>query len=555
MLGGCLRVGSTSMGKAFRVSAVTLARLEKVVTDGLAGSLGEAVEWFINRVAALEQRLVEGEGDNEKPVKRVSLGGDEKARQALVAETALSKIWQFMQTMKDAPLPECPDFLEQLGSPLFPCEWGSLLLRLPENPHAGGLSRMEAVQFLLSGWTVTVKLWCLACLDELKSLDGRVVAWVKAKGELGDLAAEFTESCPLLDELFSRLVVWDSRVYDNKKKTADFKREVFVLLACALGKLRTQQASALGCHLFRLWRQLGVPNDAIDCLAALGLSVTCKRGKEEELRLVKAAQNQLLHLTRKRGSGQLYYGSVDNLDENYKSFKQQMGNTNTGEHFINSALYAFASHVPLHLKRDRVRFPDVLTLGVFQLTGQADARVMAYTVENLMRVLHPLLDDFTMLGKPLKFGVKTSASDYELKSLGASGKTKVYPRQTANLSEGKTNEFFLFYRQFVSEFPSSEKVYVSCDAKTYLLMRKAHVLYQGEKGVDLDCDDNAAIPVPGEDARLFFLVSLSERLLSSCGGRVFGRLYAPQHRSFGGLLRHDGEDVRNQQECGKVDER
>ncbi len=142
---------------------------------------------------------------------------------------------------------------------------------------------------------------------------------------------------------------------DNKQKTAEFKRLTFVILASALGKVRSKHGSECGKFLYRLWHSLGAPVALNDCLASLGLSITAKRGKEDEAKLIAATERALLHHTKAKGASQLFFASCDNVDESFKSRQQQIGCRDESLHFINSTLYQFQRSIPQNLKRDALR--------------------------------------------------------------------------------------------------------------------------------------------------------------------------------------------------------
>lgn len=491
-----------------RVKQETKTFLQGLVNQGRAASITDAVTWVCSRVEELERLVADLQSDGRERGKRASLGGDERARLAAVSETALSGIWGDMQTLKRAVPPESDlaNLLGALGSNLFPNEWASLLLRLPEAASAGELSRLDAALFLACGWNSSREIWRECCIGELRVLNNLTRVWKESKEPLEELAGEFSLKCPTLDGLFNDLILKGSRVQDNVQKTASFKREVFVVLGAALGKLRSKHSSEMGSYLYRFWRSLGAPSALNDCLAALGLSITSKRGKEEEIELVKQVERQLYHHTKRRGSSELFFASCDNVDESFNSRKQQIGSHNESLHFINSTLYAFHFGVPQNLSRVRLREGSVLDVGILFASPQMEEEIMGHCENNLIRILQPLIGGFIFGGKALSFRSKGVAP--RLVSLGKREKTKTYPLPTANFSESRMNEFFMYEKQFLSRFPSGEKVLVAADAKTYLLMKKSQRLHSGESGVERDCDDSAALPVAGESVFFFFVIRI-----------------------------------------------
>jgi hypothetical protein len=246
-------------GMAVRVSDTTKDLLSDVVNAGLAASLGDAVAYSMRRVKELEvlvaklQDQVEVRGGKRE---RVSVGTDEAAWRAAVSETELGKLWTGLPQMKQAlgDRIETNVLQETLASSLFPFEWGALLLQLDESP-ARGLSRVDAACFLLSGWNGTQRLWQQSCVAELVSLNEKVTTWAASGVGVEQLGADFVGLCPKLNALFGDLVTADTRVAENKKKTADHKRVLFVILFAALGKVRSKHQSACGKFLYRLWRE------------------------------------------------------------------------------------------------------------------------------------------------------------------------------------------------------------------------------------------------------------------------------------------------------------
>jgi hypothetical protein len=479
-----------------RVSEETMVCLVELVEAGLATSLGGAVAQLCRRVTELEAVLVQRGGGNVRSGKRerVSLGSDESSRRAVVSEPELGKVWTGMPRMKQALSDrfETNVLQEALGSSLFPSQWGALLLQLEENP-ARGLSRVDAACFLVSGWNDTQRLWQESCVAELVELNAKVGKWAASGLGVEQLGADFVKQCPKLNALFGDLVTADTRVAENKKKTADYKRVLFVVLFAALGKVRSKHLSACGTFLYRLWRELGASNALNDCLATLGLSISSKRGSDHQQSMIAKASQTLIHHTKKRGAGQVFFASCDNVDQSFKTRAQQVGSRDECLHFINATLYRFSRAVPASFGRDRLR-EDELDISVLFATAKSQAAILDLCTDNLARVLFPLIDGLSFKGKPLAFGAKAVVP--ALVSLGLCQKTEMFPLPTQNYSESKLNEFVLYEKNFLAYFQAEEKVLVTADAKTYLLMKKSQNLRNMEAFRDLDCDDNNAIPVP-----------------------------------------------------------
>jgi len=478
-----------------RVTAETKEFLAHLVHDGKAATLTDAVTFVCGRMTELEAKLSLESGAAEVGGKRerLSVGGDESLRRGSVSELKLSQIWQGMQQMKqEVAVPLADEELRTaLGSNHFPCEWGSLLLQTPEVACRGQLSRVDVADFLVNGWKSSQAMWQQSCLEEMSLLNAEFGKWAKSESSAEALAVRFAEVCPTLENLFFSLVTSGSRVEDNAQKTVEFKRVTFVVLVAAIGKVRSKHNSECGKFLFRLWRTLGATAALNDCLASLGLSISSKRGKEEEATLIVGVANQIQHHTRRKGSSVLFFASCDNVDESFKSRLQQIGCRDESLHFINSTLYRF--RLPLqNLSRERMR-EGVLSLSDLFATPEMERDLAALCSDNLARVLHPLIYGFVFQGKKLAFRGKAAAP--ELVSLGGLEKTKTYPLPTQNYSESNLNEFYEYEKGFLARFPEGEKVLVAADAKTYLLMKKSQKLRASERLEPLDCDDSKAIPV------------------------------------------------------------
>lgn len=482
---------------AVKVAEADKAFLAELVAAGLAATLSGAVTYVCNLARASRAKEKEENGREERGGKRerVAVGSDERIRREAVSEPALGELWQGMTEMKHAtaePL-ETEALNEALSSGLFPCEWGSLLLQLEDNPARGLLSRLDAARFLLTGWRATQRLRQERLVAELIGLNRTMETWVVSGLGVDILAVDFVQVCPILNELFGDLVTAETRVDKNGTKTPDFKRAVFVILFVALGKVRSMHQSAGAKFLYRLWRELGAPNAVIDCLATLGLSISSKRGSDYLAKQIGKAARKLKHHTEKAGAGELFFASCDNVDESFKSRAQQVGCRDESLHFINSTLYRFKCPVPPNLARDCLR-NDQVDISALFASPQSEAAILDLCVDNLARILHPLLKGFSFEGKPLKFGVEPVAP--RLVSLGMSEKTEMHPLPTQNFSESNLGEFFTYENLFLERFRRGEKVLVTADAKTYLLMKKTQKLRNQQRNQHADCDDSAAIPVP-----------------------------------------------------------
>jgi hypothetical protein len=482
---------------AVKVTPASKAFLAQLVASGRAANLSDAVTYLCERVKELEAMQQEPRVGSALGGKRerVSLGNDERVRLEAVSEPTLGTLWDGMTEMKQA-IPSArttEDLHKALASDLFPCEWGSLLLQVPELPSRGQISRLDAANFLVDGWKATIAIWLEKCVGELGVLNNLFGNWSSSDESAETLAERFETQCPTLERLFCGLVLEGSRVDENVQKTAEFKRMSFVFLVAAIGKVRSKHNAECGRFLYRLWRSLGAPTALVDCLASLGLSISAKRGKEEEVKLITAAENQIQYHTRKRGSSKIFFASCDNVDESFKSRLQQIGSRDLSLHFINSTLYRFRLPVPAALDRVGLR-EDVLDMSVLFATKEMNYSLAALCVDNLGRVLQPLLGGFLFQGCGLVFKKKVSAPN--LVSLGVLEKTKTYPLPTQNSSESIMSEFFTYEKDFLARFPEGEKVLVAADAKTYLSMKKSQKLYKMERCELSDCDDSKAIPVP-----------------------------------------------------------
>jgi hypothetical protein len=487
---------SPSVMVAVRVSEETLARLERLVKSGRATSLGDAVTYLFRRVEELEVLVAELQGGEDVGGKRerVSAGADERARRDAVSEVQLSSLWINMLKMKQAA-PRDLDRAElhaALGSSHFPEQWGALLLQTPEAASRDHLSRLDVSHFLADGWSVSRSLWEETCAKEFDVLDKVFEEWTASEEAVETLVPLLEASCPTLAGLFC-LIAFGSRAEENKKKDLGFKTQIFVFLLAALGKVRSQLNSACGTFLFRLWRSLGASVALNDCLAAFGLSIASKPGREKEKLLIGKVSRQIQHHTRMRGSSEIFFASCDNLDETFKSRLQQIGSRDESKHFINSTLYMFDFPVPRNLSRDRIR-EDTLDISVLFPSAKMNDAIAARCEDNLGRTLLPLLYGFVFEDKPLTFRAKAKAP--KLVSLGKLQKTKTFPLPTENLSESRMHEFYQYEKIFLGRFPDGEKVLVAADAKTYLLMKKSQKLRKLELRENIDCDDSKAIPVP-----------------------------------------------------------
>jgi hypothetical protein len=189
----------------------------------------------------------------------------------------------------------------------------------------------------------------------------------------------------------------------------------------------------------------------------------------------------------------VFFASCDNVDQSFKTRAQQVGSRDESLHFINSTLYRFSRAVPAGLGRDQIR-EDELDISVLFATAESQNAILDLCTDNLARILHPLIYGLSFKGKPLKFGA--DAVTPALVSLGLCEKTQMFPLPTENYSESKLNEFVLYEKNFLLNFQAGETVFVTADAKTYLLMKKSLDLRDMEMFRNADCDDNNVIPVP-----------------------------------------------------------
>ncbi len=478
-----------------RVTEETKTFLTHLVDTGRATSLTDAAAYVCQRVRELEAMEKDPQGRQRSGAKRerVSVGGDERARLETLSESSLSTIWNGLMEMKHARPVAMPleRLMESLRSSLFPSEWGSLLLQIPEVPSGGQISRHDAALFLVNGWLNTRQVWGQRCVDELGALNGAFGKWALKDSAVEVFGAEFESLCPSLDNLFATLVTSGSRVEENTQKTLAFKRTMFVFLAAAIAKLRSKHNAECGRFLFRLWRTHGASNALNDCLAALGLSIYSKRGKEEEEKLITAVTNQIQHHTRRKGSCEVFFASCDNVDESFKSRVQQIGSRDLSLHFINSTLYRFRLPVPPGLGRISIR-SDVLDVSVLFATSEMEYALAVLCEANVGRVLEPLMYGFVFGGKP--FAVKGGAP--RLVSLGVLEKTPTFPLPTQNYSESNLSEFMAYQKDFMARFPPQAKVFVASDALTFLVTKKGQRLHKLETMDPSDCDDSKLIPVP-----------------------------------------------------------
>jgi hypothetical protein len=480
---------------AVKVAGADREFLTSLVTRGLAASLAGAVA-VACRLAKVQLEREEEREDFGGKRERVSVGVDERARRAIVSERELGELWHGMANMMRATPTEMDgaELREALASDLFPGQWKSLLLQIPEQPSRGQLSRLAVAYFLVEGSRASQELWQGKCVREFSALNVAFEHWTETDKPFETLVPVFKSKCPMLAGLFS-LVTAESKVEDNKLKTVEFKQQTFIILVAALGKVRAKHNSACGKFLFWLWRSLGAPVELNDCLASLGLSIFSKRGNEQQAALIKKVMGQIEHRTNRTNSSKVFYASSDNVDESFKSRKHQIGSRDQSLHFISSTLYRFVdSRIPTWPGCDDSYRGDILDISILFASNKANENLAALCVNNLGRLLCPLVGGFVFNGKPLVFRTKAVAP--ELVSLGLLEKTETFPLPTENFSQSSMSEFYAWEKGFLGRFPDSEKVLVAADAKTYLLMKKSQKMHQMERLTACDCDDSKAIPVP-----------------------------------------------------------
>lgn len=97
------------------------------------------------------------------------------------------------------------------------------------------------------------------------------------------------------------------------------------ILASAIGKVRNKNRVGFATTLYTLWRSLGVPEDAINLLANLGLSLSAKDGAKKTRKRVEAQRATLAATLRKPAALTVSCIVFDNIDISFGSRSFQQG--------------------------------------------------------------------------------------------------------------------------------------------------------------------------------------------------------------------------------------
>ncbi len=239
------------------------------------------------------------------------------AERDVFSETAFAHLGWDITRLKHRQLSVAHLDVLRRGLARFPPALQQLVLLVPEKPRSReSLSRMDVVGLLVAGMGEFEECWFDRFKTELAAVDfmGReFFNTLSNQDSLGELSHRFEKECPQLQKLFLELVIGEHTA-DNKLRTVEVKLEWTLILASAIGKVRNKNRVGFASTLYTLWRSLGVPEDAINVLASLGLSLSSKDGAKKTRRQVEAQRGSLAAILRKPNAVMDSCIVFDNID-------------------------------------------------------------------------------------------------------------------------------------------------------------------------------------------------------------------------------------------------
>lgn len=400
----------------------------------------------------LHQRLA-----TEPPVKR-GRGSTTAASRDLFSEVALGSLgWSLTELKRREVLYGTANHvlaaLRTLPAPL--CQLVLLVAETPRSPE--DLTRETLVALVLEGLSAYDTNNNAALKEELATVDlmaKRFFAVVADHSSLADLSAEFSNVCPRLRGLFMELAI-GPHAADNTMRTEDVKMEWMLVLASAIGKVRHVRRCGFAEVLYVLWKSLGVPVEAINILANLGLSLSARDGASKMNATVKSERKSLANALKLPGAAMTSCVVFDNVDVSLgtKSFvKSEVAMRNRQIHVTAASIVFLRSPAPFLALAQGLR--AVLPLSCLFADAACQVRITAMISVTLHRTLHD-------------YGVELLACKAErpiaIMDFGTTLRSRRQALPVYWLEEGKLQDMYEFAKDITSKYCPASRVHLVGD--------------------------------------------------------------------------------------------
>jgi hypothetical protein len=427
----------------------------------------------------------------EPVVKRVR-GSKTGAERELFSETALAGLGWDMTRLKHREVPwGSADVFEKLNLLSDPLR--QLVLLFAETPRsAGDLARSNVVALLVQGLLeceVVREELLIAELALVNSLSEKFFSVLDGQS-LADLSASFAAQCPQLCRLLGELVI-GQHTGANTRRTPAVKMEWALILAAAIGKVRNVRSCAFAAPLYVMWRSLGVPVDAINVLANLGLSVSAKEGAARLKEEVEAERKKLARALYADGAAAGVCIVFDNIDValGTKSFvKAEVDKRSRLIHVTAASIIHLDKPVATNLGGARPNGP--LPLALLFADSQSQERLTAAVCGVLHEVLHPF-------GREM-IGCQKLEPPLQHVHVGSFAQSRRQALPLAWLEEGKVVDMYDFAKGVLGRFRPGAQVHFVGDCFSLQKLLAVRELVYGENLLGrADPEDFPIILVPG----------------------------------------------------------
>ena len=417
-------------------------------------------------------------------------GSTTGAERELFSETALSELGWKVTQLKRRSLPQMTEEGRSMLSS-FSDPWRQLVLLLPERSRSvGELSRCNVIALLAEGITANENFRREALNQELtavntlgndffESLQGDTVAV---------LGGAFATRCPLLQQLFSELAI-GPHTGANKLRPPEVKMEWMLILASAIAKVRNLRNCGFADALYVMWKSLGVPSDAINVLANLGLSASVERGGKMTRDAVAVQRASLDKSLLKYGAAQTLCVVFDNIDVQLgtRSFVKSHDEVRSRLIHVTAASVIY---FPEMVQPAGARPVGRLPYSALFPNADCEKRLCAGICGVLHEVLHPF-------GR-VEIGCGKSVSPPPIVDHGSLERARRQALPIYWLEEGKVDDMYSFTRDILSKFRTGSQVHFVGDCFSLQKLLIVRELLVGEDlTVRPDPEDFPVVLVPG----------------------------------------------------------
>ncbi len=424
--------------------------------------------------------------------RRGSLGG---AKRDLMSEPALAGLGWNLTELKFRAIPECDPNDVQAALVSLPMALRQLVMLVPDSPRSvASLSRDVFVALLLEGLTAHTDGHYEVLKKELSMVDSMASSYFEAVSQqrgLERLSSEFETSCPNLQRVFSDLVI-GPHTAANTQHTEGVKLEWALILASALGKVRNKRRCGFAEPLYVLWKSLGVPIEAINILANLGLSLSATDGASKMRAIVDCERSKLLKILGKCNANLSSCAVFDNIDFSLgtKSFIKSEVDIRTRTLHVTAASVVFFRNAPAPLLAEVQERPETLPLSRMFADSDCQHRISAEVCVTLHRVLHSYGKAFLGCGT-----VEAAEAMVDCGSIMRSSR-QAFPVYW--LEEGKVDHMYQFVNDVLGKYSKSSRVHFVGDCYSLHKLLAVRELLNGENvGERLDPENSKMILVPG----------------------------------------------------------